>query len=198
MYRDLNLLEVKWAGSLYCNRVENCIAGAQWYCNTVGYSGWKDCIAIGWVGWQLYCNTIMTKRSRLGAVSRHSAQPAPTTQPLGPRYDRGKVQRGAGQGVLGTARRGVRVSAATRQPARCDKAMQACDTTGVSATTRCYTALGGATTQPCARAWARLCAPGCAARPTGCALGALSLFLTQFDSVLFLSQFLDTVSEPGS
>ena len=35
-------------------------------------------------------------------------------------------------------------------------------------------------------------------RPTGCALGALSLFLTRFDSVLFLSQFLDIVREPGS
>ena len=34
--------------------------------------------------------------------------------------------------------------------------------------------------------------------PTGCALGALSLFLAWFDSVLFLSQFLDIVREPGS
>ena len=32
----------------------------------------------------------------------------------------------------------------------------------------------------------------------GCALGALSLFLTRFDSVLFLSQFLDIVRELGS
>ena len=34
--------------------------------------------------------------------------------------------------------------------------------------------------------------------PTGCALGALSLFLARFDLVLFLSQFLDIVREPGS
>ena len=34
--------------------------------------------------------------------------------------------------------------------------------------------------------------------PTGCALGALDLFLARFDSVLFLSQFLDIVREPGS
>ena len=42
--------------------------------------------------------------------------------------------------------------------------------------------------------------PGRAARlwAVGCALGALSLFLTRFDSVLFLSQFLDIVREPGS
>ena len=40
--------------------------------------------------------------------------------------------------------------------------------------------------------------PGRAAGPAGCALGALSLFLTRFDSVLFLSQFLDIVREPGS
>ena len=40
--------------------------------------------------------------------------------------------------------------------------------------------------------------PGRAAGPASCALGALSLFLTRFDSVLFLSQFLDIVREPGS
>ena len=34
--------------------------------------------------------------------------------------------------------------------------------------------------------------------PTGCALGALNLFLARFDSVLFMSQFLDIVREPGS
>ena len=33
---------------------------------------------------------------------------------------------------------------------------------------------------------------------TGCALGALSLFSFRFDSVLFLSRFLDIVREPGS
>ena len=40
--------------------------------------------------------------------------------------------------------------------------------------------------------------PGRAAGPAGCALGALSLFLARFDSVLFLIQFLDIVREPGS
>ena len=40
--------------------------------------------------------------------------------------------------------------------------------------------------------------PGHAGWAVGCALGALSLFLTRFDSVLFLSQFLDIVREPGS
>ena len=33
---------------------------------------------------------------------------------------------------------------------------------------------------------------------TGYALGALGLFLARFESVFFLSQFLDVVSEPGS
>ena len=33
---------------------------------------------------------------------------------------------------------------------------------------------------------------------TGCALGALGLFSIRFDSVLFLSRFLDIVREPGS
>ena len=32
----------------------------------------------------------------------------------------------------------------------------------------------------------------------GCAVGALGLFLTRFDSLLFLSQFLEIVREPGS
>ena len=40
--------------------------------------------------------------------------------------------------------------------------------------------------------------PGRAAGPVGCALGALSLFLARFDSVLFLSRFLDIIREPGS
>ena len=33
---------------------------------------------------------------------------------------------------------------------------------------------------------------------TGCALGALGLFSARFDSVFFLSQFLDIVREPDS
>ena len=43
----------------------------------------------------------------------------------------------------------------------------------------------------CGAAWARDLA-------TGCALGALGLFSIRFDSVLFLSRFLDIVREPGS
>ena len=37
--------------------------------------------------------------------------------------------------------------------------------------------------------------PRRAARPVGC---ALSLFFSRFDSILFLSRFLDIVREPGS
>ena len=52
------------------------------------------------------------------------------------------------------------------------------------------------------RGWTRRAqqgrAAGLAAAPVGCALGAFSPFLTRFDSVLFLSQFLDIVREPGS
>ena len=50
--------------------------------------------------------------------------------------------------------------------------------------------------------WARGIGAGRAARraagPAGCALGVLDLFSTRFDSVLFLSQFLDIVRETGS
>ena len=48
---------------------------------------------------------------------------------------------------------------------------------------------------PGTQAWARL---GRVAGPVGCALGALSLFLARFYSVLFMSRFLDIVREPGS
>ena len=47
------------------------------------------------------------------------------------------------------------------------------------------------------RRWARRARQGArprrAAGPVGCALGALSLFLARFDSVLFLSQFLGKI-----
>ena len=47
---------------------------------------------------------------------------------------------------------------------------------------------------------ARLARPGRWVRglATGYALGALGLFSVRFDSVLFLSRFLDIVREPGS
>ena len=48
--------------------------------------------------------------------------------------------------------------------------------------------------------WAAGARPGRWARglATGCVLGALGLFSIRFDSVLFLSQFLDIIREPGS
>ena len=49
------------------------------------------------------------------------------------------------------------------------------------------------------RAWHRSWACDLGAQAgQGCALGALGLFLARFDSVLFMSQFLDIVCEPGS
>ena len=50
---------------------------------------------------------------------------------------------------------------------------------------------GRGTGQPRRAAWACCWA-------VGCAFCALSLFLTRFDSILFLSQFLDIVRKPGS
>ena len=49
---------------LYCKMSE---FGLELYCNTVivlqvgSAVCWKDCIAIGWEGWQLYCNTVGTE-----------------------------------------------------------------------------------------------------------------------------------------
>ena len=64
------------------------------------------------------------------------------------------------------------------------------------------TAQGAATRQVSVQAGARGTGAGPAAWACcwagGCALGTVSLFLTRFDSVLFLSQFLDIVREPGS
>ena len=48
---------------------------------------------------------------------------------------------------------------------------------------------------PCLGAGRAACARGLA---KGCALGAHSLFSIRFDSVLFLSRFLDIIREPGS
>ena len=82
----------------------------------------------------------------------------------------GRAGRARCRGSLGTGERGEQARGAqargTARTRRCDKAT--------------------------ARAWACLCAPGRAAGPAGCALGAPSLF---FDSVLFLSHRLDKVRE---
>ena len=51
--------------------------------------------------------------------------------------------------------------------------------------------------QACARLGVPVCAWVCPARP-GWVLVHLTRFLTRFDSVLFLSQFLNMVREPGS
>ena len=48
---------------------------------------------------------------------------------------------------------------------------------------------------PCLGAGRAACARGLA---KGCALSAHSLFSIRFDSVLFLSRFLDIIREPGS
>ena len=66
----------------------------------------------------------------------------------------------------------------TRSSGACDTALEACDTAG-----------WGRHDRPRERTWACL---GVLARPTGCALGAPSLFL---DLVLFMSHCLDTVHE---
>ena len=50
-------------------------------------------------------------------------------------------------------------------------------------------------TRPHARGHARPVRTWGCCWAVGCALGALSLFLTRFDSVLFLSQFLDIVHD---
>ena len=72
-----------------------------------------------------------------------------------------------------------------------DTAARACDTAEVSATTRRDTTLGGRHDKAmCARLGVLLASGLC----TWCTQPVLSWF----DSVLFLSQFLDIVREPGS
>ena len=34
---------------------------------------WKDCITIRWVGWQLYCNIVVTKAARRQRLYRNTA-----------------------------------------------------------------------------------------------------------------------------
>ena len=63
---------------------------------------------------------------------------------------------------------------------------------------RCDPALGAATRHGGARGRGAGRAAWACCWAVGCALGAFSWFLTRFDSILFLSQFLDIVREPGS
>ena len=85
------------------------------FCNTVGTGArlkadkaciaiQKNCIVTGQGGKAgLYCNTTQlaqdtaSQRAALGLrYGAAGAQPAPTTQPLGPRYDRRGAREGAG------------------------------------------------------------------------------------------------------
>ena len=84
----------------------------------------------------------------------------------------GTARRGVGQGAQGCGARRTLHGSQGRARVRCDTAGQLDHDTAPR------------------RACAHL---GMLVGPAGCALGSLSLFLTRFDSVLFLSQFLDTV-----
>ena len=150
-------------------------------------SQYNHCIVTQWdgrFGWvALYCTTrIVLQEVWLGAGGERRARRA--------------------GGACRSAARGTQVEArgdAGRAGARHRRLVGHRDTAGGPGHDTARLAHDtAARAQPYA-AWACLCAQaGCAAGPAGCALGALSLFLTRFDLVLFLSQFLDTVPEPGS
>ena len=126
--------------------------------------GWKDCIAIGWVGWQIVLQYSLGQ---------------PVSQD-------GRLCRNTALGAQGVRRRA------------CVGAERAAGRAGVGRSGRTSARQGAA-----AGVGAR--GAGLAGRATwahwlalGCALGALGLFLARFDSVFFLSQFLDIVRKPGS
>ena len=167
------------SGKLYCNTLY-CITEKEAWRVEFGlqYIG-VYCNRGGWVGLELYCNTVIVLQAgRLGwlVVSQ---------------YSKGVLW--LGKGLLGESRYKICIvteaaslagcagwaqAGAGRRRARAERGEEA-------------GARGGRRTSAQRAAWA-----GCWAM--GCALGALSLFLTRFDSVMFLSQFLDIVREPGS
>ena len=119
---------------------------------------------------KLYRNTvhcIVTKRGKRGSLYRNTNWERGRGAQASVRHAGGA--RGTGRGARG-ARGAHPERKATRPPSL-------------------RHGVGQAATPPCARSWECLCALGRAAGPAGCALGTLSLFLTRFDSVLFLSQF---------
>ena len=104
-----------------------------------------------------------------GAARQHCAQASAQAGAGAPSKGHGRVDEG--RWARGTA--GARGGAQVRQ--------QALGGTGAGAQ---GAGASGRGSRRGAQAWAR---PRRAVGPTGCALGALSLFLTRFDSVLFLS-----------
>ena len=173
----------------------NCIAEIQLYCNTVECMGFKTvlqyslegskCIAIEQPGcWRKYI-AIHYSVSSLGGggggglrkgLYCDTARCRATTRHAGERMRSARSTRaGRSGGCAGCVGGRVGRAAAPRQ----GSAGRAAGARGAHCT-----GVGRAAWACC---WA-----------TGCALGALSLFLNRFDSVLFLSQFLGIVREPGS
>ena len=113
------------------------------------------------------------------------------------RHASARRERGAGRaggvrrwgGIAAGTRAGVRLSTARPAARALRHGSWGCDTVGGPDHDT------AARAPPCAT-WARPVRTWGCCWAVGCALGALSLFLTRFDSVLFLSQFLDTFMNP--
>ena len=153
------------------------------YCNRGSWVRLGICIAIQ----KLYCDC--GARARLDCIA--------IQWPAKPRYSRGVAgswarKRGAGRAAGRGKRAGGR--AGSRQGARAAGARTA------GSCARGVRSRGAEGARP--GRWARGLGAGRAAwahgLALGCALYALGLFSIRFDSVLFLSQFLDVVCEPGS
>ena len=168
---------------LYCREegsvvLQDCIAGGL----AVGrlYRNTKNCIVNRqgtWAG--MYCNTTTALATRPWPGAGRAAGRAGHAQ--GAQGARGERRWQAGRaGPVGGRRAG--------RPD--ERQMGGSYARGTSGRAR-QGAIGARQGLAGRIAWARGLA-------TGCALGALGLFSTRFDSVLFLSQFLDIVREPGS
>ena len=141
------------------------------YCN-IGAWLEEDCIAIQ----KLYCDSRGSEMlDCVVTQSRDTASQAMTRQ--GAQQGRAGAQAGAGRRRHGRWARGALGARGAGRAAA-----------GAGARGRQAWGVRGATGRI---AWA-------CCWTMGCALGALSLFLVRFDSVLFLSQLLDIVREPGS
>ena len=179
-----------WAGSvlqytgLYC-REEGCGIvlqdGCSWLRTVLQYSLLYCRRRLGRL--ELYRNTlrcIATVEERQGwTVLRYSAQPSHDT-----------ARRRAAGARLGAGGRWAQVGAGAQAAWALGRRPRSRSGTGAQAQATGSKRAGHGRLGGLGAAWVRCW-------PTGCALDALSLFLARFDSVLFLSQFLDIVREPG-
>ena len=188
---------------------ENCIAIKKLYCDSRG-SGLLDCVTTKGRDTASKATTLRGGAQQCAGAHSNARRWARGAR----RWARGarRWARGARRWARGARSRQAGTAQAAGMPARADArgAIDALQGRGRKRTCGARQAHGRGTAgargegQGCAglgrgaRGVAGARGPRMLPVPACCALGALSLFLARFDSVLFLSRFLDMVREPDS